>query len=124
MTTRDRIKQEFIREYRREAFERITVKDLCAGMQFRRHDRARIHYQKERTYYQDGRIVCKNRYKRTGQTDGGSKYISLAEYRTQHPHEVSRLSVRKSTRGYNDLKRELPGACPVQGTYAYRQWQA
>ena len=87
-----------------------TFPNMQMILQFRRHDRAGIHYQKERTYYLDGRIVCKNRHKRTGQTDGASKYISLAEYRAQHPHEVSRLSVRKSTRGYNDMKRELPGA--------------
>ena len=50
--------------------------------------------------------VCTNRHKRTGQT----KTISLAEYRVLHPHEVSKLTVKKSTRGYNDLSRVMPGA--------------
>ena len=75
-------------------------------MQFRRHDRARIHYQHERAYYLGKTKVCTNRHKRTGQT----KTISLAEYRVLHPHEVSKLTVKKSTRGYNNMKRIMPGA--------------
>lgn len=82
-------------------------------MQFRRHDRARIHYQHERSYYLNGTKVCENRHKRTGQTDarkGKKTYPSLAEYRASHPCDVAKLTVKKSIRGYNDLSRVMPGA--------------
>ena len=74
--------------------------------QFRKHDRARIKAQKERTYYLDGKAVCKNRHKRTGQ----DKTDSLEEFRKKHPSDVGRLTVKKSKRSYNRLGRELPGA--------------
>ena len=82
------------------------LKKVVQIRQFRRHDRARIHYQHERAYYLGKVKVCTNRHKRTGQT----KTISLAEYRVLHPHEVSKLTVKKSTRGYNNMKRVMPGA--------------
>lgn len=78
--------------------------------QFRRHDRALIHSQRERTYYLDGKAVCKNRHKRTGQSDAKDSFPSLAEYRNEHPENVSRLTVRKSERRYNNMSRMMPGA--------------
>ena len=90
-----------------------SLKKVVQIRQFRRHDRARVHYQHERSYYLHGTKVCENRHKRTGQTDTRKRkktYPSLAEYRASHPHEVSKLTVRKSTRGYNNMKRVMPGA--------------
>lgn len=90
-----------------------SLKKVGHIRQFRRHNRARINYQHERSYYLNGRKVCENRHKRTGQTDarnGKKAYPSLAEYRASHPCEVSQLTVKKSTRGYNDLSRVMPGA--------------
>ena len=80
--------------------------------QFRRHDRARVHRQSERSYYLNGEIVCKNRHKRTGQSDvkkGQKAYDSLAEFRAKHPHDVAKLTVRKSTRAHNEMGRPMPG---------------
>lgn len=73
--------------------------------QFRRHDRALIRSQRERTYYLDGKTVCKNRHKRFEQ-----KGPSLEEYAMEHPEDVSRLRVQKSTRYYNNPDRLIPGA--------------
>ena len=86
--------------------------------QFRRHDRARVHRQSERSYYLNGEIVCKNRHKRTGQSDakkGQKVYDSLAEFRAKHPHDVAKLTVKKSTRAYNDMDRPLPGTVVLYG---------
>ena len=77
--------------------------------QFRRHDRSWIKAQKERTYFYEGNAVAKNRHKRTGQADGKKPFPSLAEYLQEHPEHKGRLSVRKSTRSYNNTKRNLPG---------------
>lgn len=73
--------------------------------QFRRHDRAIIHHQTERTYYLNGKAVCKNRHKRFEQKDD-----SLEEFAKVHPDLVSKLTVKKSRRYYNDPDRILPGA--------------
>ena len=78
--------------------------------QYRRHDRARIKAQHERTYYLDGKAVAHNRHKRVGQADTKESWDSLAEFRTKHPKNVSRLTVKKSTRSYNNTKRIMPGA--------------
>lgn len=78
--------------------------------QFRRHDRARIKAQKERTYYLDGKAVAHNRHKRTGQSDSKKSWDSLAEFRIRHPKDVSRLTVKQSKRSYNNTKRPLPGS--------------
>lgn len=77
--------------------------------QFRRHNRARIQSQKERTYYFDGKAVAKNRHKRTGQANSKKSFPSLAEYLQEHPEHKGRLTVRKSTRSYNNVNRNLPG---------------
>lgn len=73
-------------------------------VQYRRHDRARIKRQTERTYYLDGKSVCKNRHKRFEQ-----KTDSLEEFAAKNPDLVSELTVKKSKRSYNNLKRNLPG---------------
>ena len=78
--------------------------------QYRRHDRSIIYAQKERTYYLDGKVVAHNRHKRTGQSDTKENYDSLAEFRAKHPKDVSKLTVRKSQRSYNDRKRPMPGS--------------
>ena len=72
--------------------------------QYRRHDRAIIKAQRERTYYLDGKAVCKNRRKRTDQ-----KYDSLEEFRQKCPSDVKKLTVKKSTRYYNKAGRLMPG---------------
>ena len=74
-------------------------------VQFCRHSRANINNQRERTYRLDGRIVCRNRHKRFEQ-----KGDSLEEFRQKYPDQVSRLTVTKSTRYYNDADRLMPGA--------------
>ena len=74
-------------------------------VQFRRHSRANINNQRERTYRLDGSIVCRNRHKRFEQ-----KGDSLEEFRQKHPDKVSQLTVTKSTRYYNDVNRLMPGA--------------
>lgn len=83
-------------------------------MQFRKHNRANIHCQRERTYQLDRRTVAKNRKKRMDQKDD-----SLAEWFVnmvkihgikEAEHMRSRLSVKKSTRYYNTKERIMPGA--------------
>ena len=83
-------------------------------MQFRRHDRAVIKAQKERTYYVKDpsarggkRIVAKNRKPREEQSK--SKYPALSQY-VKNGGNVSNLLVTPSKRSYNNLSRELhPG---------------
>ena len=73
-------------------------------LQFRRHDRSRIKRQTERTYYLGKKAVCKNRHKHFEQeTD------SLEEFALKNPDAIPFLTVKKSQRAYNDLKRYLPG---------------
>ena len=83
-------------------------------LQFRKHDRANIHCQKERTYQLGGKIIAKNRKKRMDQKDN-----SLVEWfadmvkvhGTQEAERMrSRLSVKKSARHYNTKGRVMPGA--------------
>ena len=91
--------------------------------QFRRHDRAIIKYQRERRYYLDDKLVAANRRKRTSQTDDKKatpqKEDSLHEWYLRTVEEKgaaeakrlqSKLKVVKSTRVYNDMQRDLPGA--------------
>ena len=82
--------------------------------QFRRHDRAHIKSQRERTYSYEGEVIAKNRNKRFEQKDD-----SLAEWYASAIEKygaaaarkmLADVSVKKSTRHYNDLKRILPGA--------------
>ena len=73
-------------------------------VQFRRHDRAIIKSQRERTYYLDGKQVAKNRKPRFEQKGPSLSDLSLSR------EEISRLTVRKSTRYYNEPGRIMPGA--------------
>ncbi|MBO6307814.1 MAG: HNH endonuclease [Oribacterium sp.] len=73
--------------------------------QFRRHDRQLVKAQRERTYYLDGKAVCRNRHKRTDQ----GKADSLEEFREKHPSDVKRLTVKKSVRYHNTDSRLMPG---------------
>ena len=77
--------------------------------QFRRHDRAIINNQRERTYFLDGMAIAKNRKHRFEQEND-----SLNTFLEQFPEKerrtiCSRLTVKRSTRRYNNLKRLLPG---------------
>ena len=78
--------------------------------QFRRHDRALIKSQRERTYYMEDPVtgklkaVAKNRKPRFEQP--GSSLADLGLTR----QEISRLNVKKSVRYYNDPDRLMPGA--------------
>ncbi|MBQ7430259.1 RRXRR domain-containing protein [Butyrivibrio sp.] len=78
--------------------------ETCEIRQFRRHDRQHIKAQRERTYYLNGKAVCKNRHKRFEQKDD-----SLEEFRKKHPSDVKRLTVKKSVRYYNAADRLMPG---------------
>lgn len=83
-------------------------------MQFRRHDRALIRSQRERTYYLDGKAICKNRHKRFEQ-----KEPSLEEYARQHQEEVPHLTVKASARRYNNPGRMMPGTVFLHGGSRY-----
>lgn len=76
---------------------------LC---QYRRQDRARVKAQFERTYKLDGTVVAKNRKPRSEQPRGVPALSTSGLSR----EDVSRLTVHKSYRSYNDLNRVLPGA--------------
>ena len=84
----------------------VDLPNTCHEIvQYRRHDRAGIKRQTERTYYLGKKAVCKNRHKRFGQ-----KTDSLEEFAARHPELVPELTVKKSKRSYNELGRVLPGA--------------
>ena len=78
----------------------------CSVRRFRRHDRARVQTQRERTYRLDGRIVAKNRKPRFEQPKSCSALSEAGLSRG----EVSQLRVTPSKRSYNDLGRVMPGA--------------
>lgn len=82
--------------------------------QFRRHNRQNIHRQTERTYKYNGKVVAKNRRKRTGQT----KCDSLHEWYIKTKHKFglketkkmqSQLKVLKSKRSYRNPDLIEPG---------------
>ncbi len=80
------------------------ISDTFEVKQFRRHDRAIINNQRERTYCLNNKAVCKNKHRRTDQ-----KTDSLAEFRKKHPSDVKRLTVKESKRYYNSPDRLFPG---------------
>lgn len=93
---------------------KVPVLDSFSIKQYRRHNRAKIYAQRERTYKLDGIVVAKNRNKRTEQ-----KTISLKEFRREFLHTYGRtkynkmlgkLKVTKSTRRYKQ-KRDLSEGC-------------
>jgi len=82
--------------------------------QFRRHNRAKINNQPERTYKLDGKTVARNRKPRIDQ-----KGLALSQWyekqvrlcgRKEADRMLSRLKVRKSYRRYNNPERIMPGA--------------
>ncbi|MDO9492651.1 RRXRR domain-containing protein [Acetobacterium sp.] len=96
-----------------EAFAVDTVESQEIR-QFRRHDRAIIKSQNERTYKLDGVVVAKNRKKRMDQKDDSLQDWYLKTMRQWGRNEAdtlrSRLKVEKSRRRYNNPDRVMPGA--------------
>ena len=89
------------------------VKDsvhTCEVEQFRRHDRALIKSQRERTYCMEDpatgklKAVAKNRKPRFEQSGPSLADLGLTR------QEISRLTVKKSMRYYNTAGRLMPGA--------------
>lgn len=84
--------------------------------QFRRHDRQLVKAQRERTYKLDGKTISKNRRPRSEQPKGCPALSVWYEQRIkavgrrQADAELSRLTVKKSTRYYSSPHRILPGA--------------
>ena len=82
--------------------------------QFRRHDRAIIHSQRERTYYLGKKVVAKNRRRRFEQTEPSLHEWYLEQKRLYGKAEAhrlqSQLTVKPSKRYYNDLDRVMPGS--------------
>ena len=82
--------------------------------QFRRHNRQLIHRQTERVYKLDGKIVAKNRRKRTGQKEPSLHewYIEMKQkYGKMEARKLqSKLEVIKSKRSYRNPASILPGA--------------
>jgi len=72
--------------------------------QFRRHNRAIINNQRERSYYKDGKLIAKNRRPRFEQQGKALSDLTLTR------KELSVLTVKKSKRYYNTSKRIMPGA--------------
>jgi hypothetical protein len=88
--------------------------ETYAVKQFRRHDRAKINSQTERTYKLDGIIVAKNRRPRFEQQGPAFSqwYDEQVELfgKKEADRMLSQLTVKKSYRRYNDPDRLMPGA--------------
>jgi len=93
---------------------------LFQVLQFRRHNRAIIHSQRERTYKLDGKVVAKNRRPRFEQV-GPSLADFLASIDPSRRREVcSSLRVMPSKRYYNNVRRKvLPGCIFLFGGKRY-----
>lgn len=82
-------------------------------LQFRRHNRALIHHQTERTYWLDGKKVATNRRKRMDQKTDSLEdwYQAMATSKGTPKADYLRswLTVKKSRRYYNNPSRLLPG---------------
>ena len=90
--------------------------ECCIIRQFRRHDRANIHAQTARTYKYEGNTVAKNRRAAMEGKPGNVPALSdwyEQQVKTYGIKEANRkrsvLTVRKSTRNYNNRKRYMPG---------------
>lgn len=81
--------------------------------QFRRQDRQLVHYQKERTYYLDGKKIATNRNPRFEQKGDALSDWYKEQLKIYGQYEAekmrSRLTVKKSKRSYNTTKRLMPG---------------
>ena len=84
------------------SFDGVVRHDV---VQFRRHNRQINRCYHDRKYYLDGKLVARNRHKRTSQTTD-----SLEEFAVVYPDKVSLLSVVPAHYVRNDLKRVMPGA--------------
>ena len=82
--------------------------------QFRRHNRARIHSQTERTYKYEGKIIaknCKARFEQKGASFSQWQEHMAKQYgKAPAQRMVSQLKVTKSKRRYQNLKRVMPDA--------------
>lgn len=82
-------------------------------LKFRKHNRALIHHQTERTYKLDGKTVARNRKKRIDQKTDSLEdwYADTVQKHGKIQADVirSRLTVIKSTRYYNTPGRMMPG---------------
>ncbi len=93
--------------------------------QFRNHNRAIINNQHERTYKLKNKIIAKNRNPRTGQDKNipalSTWFNDLCKRigYIQARKILSILTVKKSTRAYNNLNRILPGAIFIYNSKRY-----
>lgn len=87
----------------------VNIPEPFEIKQFRRHNRAIINNQRERTYKLDGVVVAKNREPRFEQK-GDSLDMFLESLPVEQRQAVcSKLTVEKSKRHYNTKGRYLPG---------------
>lgn len=94
--------------------KRPSFNNVFKIKQFRRQDRSIINYQRERTYYLDNKKIATNRKPRFEQkgdalSDWYSEQVKLQgkEYADKL---TGRITVKKSTRGYNSKSRVMPGS--------------
>lgn len=91
--------------------------------QFRRHNRAIVKSQTERIYRLDGKIVAKNRHKRTDQKDNSlidwCRGIIQKHGRVIATTWRSQLVVTKSQRRYNNPDRVMPGTTFIHQNKRY-----
>lgn len=93
---------------------KISLPNSYELKQFRRHNRAIINSQRERTYKLDEKVVSKNRHKRMDQKENSLEEW-FKEMADAYGYAVasamrSRLTVTKSVRRYNRIRRIMPGA--------------
>ena len=93
--------------------------------QFRNHNRAIVHSQRERIYKLDGKTIAKNRKPRSEQpknipalSDWYEDTCNKAGIK-QAQALLSRVKVNKSRRWYNDISRILPGAVFIYNNGRY-----
>ena len=89
-------------------------KEIHLIRQFRRQDRSLVNAQTERVYKLGGKMVAKNRKKRTGQEIYALEDWYNRQVETYGKQEAdcmrSRLKITKSRRRYNNPNRMMPGA--------------
>ena len=93
--------------------EHFTIK------KYRRHDRAHIKAQRERTYYFDGKVVAKNRKPRFEQNGPSLQDFLNGFPETERRSICNKLKIVPSKRSYNNLKRNLPGTTFVYDDKRY-----
>ena len=103
--------------------DRICFGNRYEIRQFRRHDRAKVKAQTERTYKLDGQTVARNRRKRMDQKED-SLHEWFLKTKKQYGLETtkklqSELAVQKSIRRYNRTDRLMPGAVFIRNGKRY-----